>query len=77
MLAAGIVALLVVGAGGQYLAAQRNSSASADLASAAERTAQLQGVGLGYSDVVAIQRSVSQVKTQIAQVMSATWTWSP
>jgi hypothetical protein len=70
-LAAGIVALLAIGAGGQYLAARESASAAADLASAQERTAELQGVGLGYSDVVEIQGSVSQIKTQIAEVMSA------
>src|SRR6478735_7467284 len=66
LLAAGIVALLAIGAGGQYLAARESASAAADLASAQERTAELQGVGLGYSDVVEIQGSVSQIKTQIA-----------
>jgi hypothetical protein len=71
LLAAGIVALLAIGAGGQYLAARESASAAADLASAQERTAELQGVGLGYSDVVEIQGSVSQIKTQIAEVMSA------
>jgi hypothetical protein len=71
VMAAGFVALLVVGAGGYYLAAAENSSASADLVTVSDRTAQLQGVSHGYADVVSIQQSVGQVKAQVAQVMSA------
>jgi hypothetical protein len=71
LMAAAVVALLAVCAGGYYLAARENSSASSDLASVQDRTAQLLGEGRGYADVVAIQGSVRQVQTQIAQVMSA------
>jgi len=69
LMAIGIVALLVVCAGGFYLAAEENSSASTDLASVQDRTAELRGIAQGYSDVVSIQGSISQVQTQIAQVM--------
>jgi hypothetical protein len=71
VMAAGIVALLVACAVGYYLAAEENSTATADLASVQDRTAQLQGEGRGYSDVVSIQRSVGQVKDNIAQLMTA------
>jgi hypothetical protein len=71
MLAAGVIALLVACAVGYYLAAEENSSASADLTAVADRTTQLQGEGRSYSGVIAMQGSVSQVHTQIAQVMVA------
>ena len=35
-----------------------------------DRTAQLQGVGRGYADVILIQGSVRQVRAQIAQLMT-------
>ena len=57
-------------AGGYYLAARENASATSALASVQDRTAQLQGVGRGYADVVSIQGSVRQVRAQIAQLMS-------
>jgi hypothetical protein len=69
LMALGMVALLAVCAGGYYVAMRENSVASADLVSVQDRTLQLQGVGRGYSDVVAIQGSVTQVQTQIALVM--------
>lgn len=69
LMAAGIVALLASCAGGYYLAASDNSSASSDLATVADRTLQLEAEGRNYSDVVAIQGSVRQVQNQIAQLM--------
>jgi hypothetical protein len=70
LMAAGIIALLVLCAGGYYLATRDNASAAADLAAVQDQTAQLQAQGRQYSGVVSIQGSVSQVETQIAQVMS-------
>lgn len=70
LMTAGVVALLAVGAGGYYLAVRESTSATADLASVRDRTAELEEVGRGYSDVVSIQGSVSQVRAQIAEVMS-------
>jgi len=69
LLAAGVVALVAVCAGGFYLAARENAAAAADLAVVEEQTAQLEEVGRGYSDVVLIQGSVRQIQSQIAQVM--------
>jgi type IV pilus assembly protein PilN len=69
LLAAGVVALVAVCAAGFYLAARENAAAAADLASVEEQTAQLEEVGRGYSDVVLIQGSVTQIQSQIAQVM--------
>lgn len=69
-LAAGVVAVLVVCAGGYYLAARDKVSATDDLASIQDRTLQLQQEGRSYNGVVAIQGSVSQVQSQIAQVMA-------
>ena len=57
LLALGVVALLIACAGGYYLAARENSSATSALASVQDRTAQLQAEGRGYADVVAIQGS--------------------
>jgi hypothetical protein len=71
VLAAGIIALLLLCAVGYYFAAEENSSASSALAIVQNRTAELRGVGRGYSDVVSIQGSVSNVQAQIAQLMSA------
>jgi hypothetical protein len=70
LLAAGVGALLVICAGGYYLAAQENASASSALASVQDRTAQLEGVGRGYADLVTIQGSIRQVRAQIAQLMT-------
>jgi len=70
LLALGVGALLIACAGGYYLAARENSSATSALASVQDRTAQLQGVGRGYADVILIQGSVRQVRAQIAQLMT-------
>ncbi len=68
-MAAGVVVLLVVCAGGRYLAGRENSSAAAELASIQDRTLQLQQQGRSYNGVVAIQGAVTLVHTQVAQVM--------
>jgi hypothetical protein len=70
LMAAGIIALLVLCAGGYYLAARDNASAAADLAAVQDQTARLQAEGRQYASVVSIQGSVRQVETQIARVMS-------
>lgn len=69
LMAAGLVLLLLVCAGGYYLAAREKVSAVADLQMAQDRTTELERVGRSYSSVVAIQGSVAQVQTQVAQVM--------
>ena len=70
-MAAGLVVLLVVCAGGYYLAARDRSSATAELTVVQDQTRELQVVGRSYSGVIAIQGSVKQIETQVAQVMSA------
>ncbi len=70
LMAAGVVFLVVVGAGGYYLAVKEKDGAAADLTSVQDQTTQLQREGAGYSGVIAIQGSVSKVRTQIAQVMT-------
>lgn len=70
LLAAALVVLLIVCAGGFYLAAEHNSAAKSELSDLQFRTSQLQAAGRLYSGVVSIQRSVSQVQTQIIQVMA-------
>lgn len=67
--AAGIGGLLLVCGGGYYLAVQDRAAADAELALITDRTSQLQAVGRGYSDVVAIQNWVTQVRGQIATTM--------
>lgn len=69
LMALGLVLLVLACAGGYYLAASDRSAASADLQAAQGRTTDLNRVGRSYSSVVAIQGSVSQVQTQVAQVM--------
>ncbi len=71
LLAAGLVVLLAICAGGYYLASQENRTASSDLASVGDRTRQLQAAGRLYSGVVSIQGAVTQVQTQIAGLMTA------
>jgi hypothetical protein len=70
-MAAGIAMLLLACAGGYYLAAQENFSASADLATVTDRTVELQAAGTDFADVIAIQRSIVQAQNQISQVMGA------
>ena len=70
-MAAGIALLLLACAGGYYLAAQENFSASADLATVTDRTVELQAAGTDFADVIAIQRSIVQAQNQISQVMGA------
>ncbi len=69
LIAAGLLVLLVIGAGGYYLAASENSSASADLAAVADRTTQLQAENRSYADVVAIQAAVRQIRDRIGQLL--------
>jgi hypothetical protein len=71
LIATGIAVLLLLCAGGYYLAANENSNASADLAAAADRTVELRAVGMDFADVVSIQRSIDQAQSQISQVMGA------
>lgn len=71
LLAAGMVALLLTGGYGYYLAAAENTSATRDLAAVQDRTSELLAVGHGYSDVVAIQGTVGDIRLQLAQVMAA------
>ena len=70
LMVVGVVVLLGVCAGGYYLAARDNTAASADLASAQDRTLQLEAQSRSYAGVVQIQGSVSLVQAQIATVMS-------
>lgn len=70
LMAAGLLALVAILAGGYYLAASENSNASADLAAVADRTTQLQAESRSYSDVVAIQAAVRQVQDRIAQLLA-------
>lgn len=69
LMAVGLVLLLLACGGGYYLAAHEKSQATADLEAAQGQTEQLQRVGRSYSSVVAIQGSVSQVQSQVAEVM--------
>lgn len=71
VMAAGIVLLLLLCAGGYFLARSDKSDAATDLITAQGRTEELQRVGRSYSGVVAIQGSVSQVQAQVADVMGA------
>jgi hypothetical protein len=71
LLAGGIALLLLVGGVGYYLAAIEKSSAAADLVTAQDQTAQLLEQSRGYGEVVAIQGSINEVNTQLAQVMTA------
>jgi len=71
LMAAGIAVLLLVCAGGYFLAAQENSSASTDLATATDRTVELRATGGDFADVVSIQRSIDQAQKQISEVMGA------
>ncbi|MET0864843.1 MAG: hypothetical protein ABWZ98_10955 [Nakamurella sp.] len=71
LMAAGIAGLLLIGAGGYYLARAENASASTDLATVQQRTAQLLELGQSYSAVVQIQGTIVQVEAHIAQVMGA------
>lgn len=71
LLAAGIVGLLLIGGVGYYLAATENASAAAQLVAAQDDTSQLLGQSQGYADVIAIQGTISEVKTRLAQVMGA------
>ena len=61
-MAAGIAMLLLACAGGYYLAAQENFSASADLATVTDRTVELQAAGTDFADVIAIQRSIERLE---------------
>lgn len=69
LMAAGLLALLVICAGGYYLAESENSSASADLVAVADRTTQLQAESRSYSDVVAIQAEVRQIRDRISRLL--------
>lgn len=71
LMAAGLVLLLLVCAGGYYLAAREKADARVDMDAAQSRTKELQRVGDSYSSVVAIQGSVKQVQAQVTQVMGA------
>ncbi|MET0966398.1 MAG: hypothetical protein ABWZ02_08385 [Nakamurella sp.] len=71
LMVAGLAILLLAGAVGYYLAARENTSASADLAAATDRTVELQLVGRDFADVVAIQHSIDLAQNQISQVMGA------
>jgi hypothetical protein len=71
LLGAGIAALLLIGSFGYYLAALENADANADLVVAQAQTAQLRDQSLGYAGVIAIQGTINEVNTQLAQVMSA------
>jgi hypothetical protein len=71
LLTAGIAVLLLIGGFGYYLAATESSTAAADLTSAQGRTTQLLDQSRGYADVIAIQGTISDVHSQLAQVMSA------
>ena len=62
LMAAGIAVLLLVCAGGYFLAARENSSASTDLATATDRTVELRASGGDFADVVSIQRSIDQAQ---------------
>ena len=69
LIAAGAVALVLVGTGGYYVASRENATAASDLASVQDETSRLHAESRLYSAVVSIQGSVSQVRTQIAHVM--------
>jgi len=71
LLAAGIVGLLLIGGVGYYLAATENANAAAQLVAAQDETSLLLGQSQGYADVIAIQGTISEVKTRLAQVMGA------
>ncbi len=71
LMAAGIAVLLLVCAGGYFLAARENSSATTDLATATDRTVELRASGGDFADVVSIQRSIDQAQNQISRVMGA------
>ncbi len=70
-LAVGVVALLVICAGGYYLAARDTSSATSELTAVQDQTRQLRVVGRSYAGVISIEGSVKQIQAQVAQVMSA------
>lgn len=71
LMALGLVLLVLACGGGYYLAAHDRAAAAADLQAAQRRTTDLERVGRSYASVVAIQGSVSQVQTQVAEVMGA------
>jgi type IV pilus assembly protein PilN len=70
LLAIGIAALLLIAGFGYFLAATENSRAASELAAARAQTEQLLDQGRGYAEVIAIQGSITEVETQLAQVMS-------
>ncbi len=69
LMAVGLVLLLLACAGGYYLAAGEKTAAATDRKTAQGQTEQLERVGRSFSSVVAIQGSVSQVQTEVAEVM--------
>lgn len=71
LMAAGVVLLLLICAGGYYLATRDKADTAVELDAAQSRTKELQRVGDSYSSVVAIQGSVTQVQAQVAQVMNS------
>lgn len=69
-IAAGLVVLVLACGGGYFLVARDNSAAAGELADVQMQTTVLQAQSRTYADVVAIQKSVDKVRTQIAQVMA-------
>lgn len=66
-----IGAVLVLGAAGYGYAMMQKRSAESDLAAAENATTQLQGQQRKYAEVVQIGGTVSQIKTQLATLMTA------
>lgn len=69
LLAIVLVALVLICVGGYVLAARKHSTASDGLAQAQLNTVTLQRQAAKYAGVTSIQGTVTQVQTQIAQVM--------